>query len=574
MFLLPMFLLFLLLVFLPPVFLLPQLPSMPYLPPMFHPFSCENPTALPAPDDDGDGVSPAVEEDQDMDVESEKDIPSTVEDVEWEEQQPEGPTALPAPNDDALRESENPTALSTPNDNDNGVGSAVKEHQDHHVGSEEDVPSTMQNTASEDLDSTSELTTLLDEEDNLEPSNNDALQIVLPKPSLHPCKRFKPHTSYTPRKVGYNWHLNINLKDLSESKLPMFVNDGNGVYLEMDQKVFEDLIKNSQPPHFYDPSTMSGTIPMDCTCFPASWLEAVMDNDKSMDILLEKVSIFSDRDRLHKSFDIRRLALHQGVDIHMGWEVHALYEHEERFPQYMTRWRLCATEGAPSRAHIDAGKFGTWIHMVHGTKLWVVISGDIVETSLEDLDYTAHKWTYYLLEPGDQLFMPAGTIHAVMTLNDYWVKGGHFYGQNSLHRSFSAGLREHHQGLTDCNTEHPESEYILHALLETYHGILLSYFPDIQQVGAEVCRDSNPRAYEEVLNHWPPLEELAYLLIMTGHAHHFEPEATEGETYHCSQVIIPTREKSLERIFSIFNFCPEIKNQCSFKHYGKYQKLS
>ncbi|KAF8492887.1 hypothetical protein BU17DRAFT_72611, partial [Hysterangium stoloniferum] len=476
---------------------------------------------------------------------------------------------------------------------------------------------------------------------------DDGQGTVLPKPSLHPRKRFKPHTSYTPRKVGYNWHLNINLKDLSESKLPesqcitgcggqvqmksgkkpgvesyvfkTFVNDGNGVYrsvegkyelewfegLETDRKVFEDLIKNSQPPHFYDPSTMSGTIPMDCTCFPASWLEAVMDNDESMDILLEKVSIFSDRvimipnpkrrhdffkDRLHKSFDIRRLALHQGVDIHMGREVHALYEREESDwrahmykasliqvfdgkrkamnfldiptavslrPPDILPWRLCATEGALSRAHIDAGKFG-----------------DIVETSLEDLDYTAHKWTYYLLEPGDQLFMPAGTIHAVMTLNDSWVEGGHFYGRNSLHRSFSAGLREHRQGLTDCNTEHPESEYILHALLETYHGILLSYFPDIQQVGAEVCRDSNPRAYEEVLNHWPPLEELAYLLIMTGHAHHFEPEATEGETYHCSQVIIPTREKSLERIFSIFNFCPEIKNQCSFKHYGKYQKLS
>ncbi|KAF8510685.1 hypothetical protein BU17DRAFT_97890 [Hysterangium stoloniferum] len=304
------------------------------------------------------------------------------------------------------------------------------------------------------------------------------------------------------------------------------------------------------------------------------------------------------------------------ADIHMGREVHALYEHEESdwrahmykasliqvfdgkrkamnflgiptavslhppailliisydilagnramndmvgFPQYMTRWRLCATEGALSRAHIDAGKFGTWIHMVHGTKLWVVISGDIVETSLEDLDYTAHKWTYYLLEPGDQLFMPAGTIHAVMTLNDSWVEGGHFYGQNSLHRSFSAGLREHRQGLTDCNTEHPESEYVLHALLETYHGILLSYFPDIHGGWAG---DSNPRAYEEVLNHWPPLEELAYLLIMTGHAHHFEPEAMEGETYHCSQVIIPTPEKSLERIFSIFNFCPEVKNQ-------------
>ncbi|KAF8526951.1 hypothetical protein BU17DRAFT_61926 [Hysterangium stoloniferum] len=146
---------------------------------------------------------------------------------------------------------------------------------------------------------------------------------------------------------------------------------------------------------------MSGTIPMDCTCFPASWVEAVMDNDKSMVILLEKVSIFSDRICI---WDRRFMAPSKG------------------FPQYMTRWRLCATEGALLRAHIDARKFGTWIHMVHSTKLWVVMSGDIVETSLEDLDYTAHKWTYYLLEPGDQLFMLAGTIHAVVTLN--YTAGG------------------------------------------------------------------------------------------------------------------------------------------------------
>ncbi|KAF8525887.1 hypothetical protein BU17DRAFT_83392 [Hysterangium stoloniferum] len=228
---------------------------------------------------------------------------------------------------------------------------------------------------------------------------------------------------------------------------------------------------------------------------------------------------FKGLDRVHKSFDIQQLAFHEGVDIHMQHEVHgiiALHRHNKndwqthiyqssllkafqekrkavnfleipttvsthrpnilplisydtlagnhtmnggiRFPQYGSRWRLCATEGAFSRAHIDAGKYGTWIRIVHGTKLWVVMLGDIPETPLTMLDYKKHKWTYYLLEPGDQLFMPAGTIHAVMTLND-------------------TGLREHRQGLADCNTEHPDSEYILHALLKAYYGIFLSYFP-------------------------------------------------------------------------------------------------
>ncbi|KAF8500017.1 hypothetical protein BU17DRAFT_72163 [Hysterangium stoloniferum] len=280
---------------------------------------------------------------------------------------------------------------------------------------------------------------------------------------------------------------------------------------------------------------MDDPIPVDYTCFPASWFQQILNNQEPTDLSLKRLALFCDRvimipnsdqwphffqDRVHKSFDIQQLAFHEGVDIHMQREVHgiiALHRCNENdwqthiyqssllkafqekrkavnfleipitvsthrpnilpFPQYGSRWRLCATEGAFSRAHIDAGKYGTWICIVHGTKLWVVMSGDIPETPLTMLDYKKHKWTYYLLEPGDQLFMPAGMVHAVMTLNDSWAEGGHFYGRNFLHRSFLAGLHEHHQGLADCNTEHPDSKYILHALLKTYYGIFLSYFP-------------------------------------------------------------------------------------------------
>ncbi|KAF8522481.1 hypothetical protein BU17DRAFT_64405 [Hysterangium stoloniferum] len=255
-----------------------------------------------------------------------------------------------------------------------------------------------------------------------------------------------------------------------------FVNDGNDVYqvidaeyelewfkgLEKDREIFQDLCNIAQPPQLYNPCTMSNSIPADCTCFPALWFKDVLSDEEELTPLsLKKLSLFCDRvimipnpdrrhdffqDRVHKSFDIQQLALQQGVDIHMQCEVHALDRHNEimisydtlagnhtmngamGFPQYAIRWRLCATEGAFSRAHIDARKFATWIHIVHGTKLWVVMSGDIAETSLRNLNYRKRKWTYYLLEPGDQLFMPAGTIHAVMTLNDSWVEGGHFYG--------------------------------------------------------------------------------------------------------------------------------------------------
>ncbi|KAF8500019.1 hypothetical protein BU17DRAFT_102625 [Hysterangium stoloniferum] len=524
-----------------------------------------------------------------------------------------------------------------------------------------------------DSDPESELTALPDDDQSPEPCNSqvppmgdspEAVGGLLPRPKVHPWKHFHPHTSYSVQKrVRLNWEPCSDVVELSQIKSPVqmksgqkhavesyvfktFVNDGNDVYqvidaeyelewfkgLEKDREIFQDLCNIAQPPHLYNPCTMSDSIPADCTCFPASWFKDVLSDEEELTPLsLKKLSLFCDRvimipnpdrrrdffqDRVHKSFDIQQLALQQGVDIHMQREVHALDRRNEMdcqfqiyqtsllkvfeekrkavnfldiptavsmhmpnilpmisydslagnhtmngamgFPQYAIRWRLCATEGAFSRAHIDAGKFATWIRIVHGTKLWVVMSGDIAETSLRNLNYRKRKWTYYLLEPGDQLFMPAGTIHAVMTLNDSWVEGGHFYGRNSLHLSFLAGLREHRQGLTDCNKEHPHSEYILHALLKTYYGIFLSYFPH-QKTGDVCSRNSDPVAYETVLHNWPPLEQLAYLLVLTGHPHHFEPEAKEGDPYQCSSTLIPTRKVSLKRIFHILNFCPEIQ---------------
>ncbi|KAF8523874.1 hypothetical protein BU17DRAFT_63526 [Hysterangium stoloniferum] len=351
---------------------------------------------------------------------------------------------------------------------------------------------------------------------------------------------------------------------------------------------------------------MSDSIPADCTCFPASWFKDVLSDEEELTPLsLKKLSLFCDRvimipnpdrrhdffqDRVHKSFDIQQLALQQGVDIHMQREVHGIIaldrrnEMDRQFQIYQTSLlkvfeekrkavnfldiptavsmhmpnilpmisydslagNHTMNEGAFSRAHIDAGKFATWICIVHGTKLWVVMSGDIAETSLRNLNYRKRKWTYYLLEPGDQLFMPAGTIH---------VKAAIFMGKTLY---ILAGLREHRQGLTDCNKEHPHSEYILHALLKTYYGIFLSYFPH-QKTGDVCSRNSDPVAYETVLHNWPPLEQLAYLLVLTGHPHHFEPEAKEGDPYQCSSTLIPTCKVSLKRIFHILNFCPEIQ---------------
>jgi hypothetical protein len=67
------------------------------------------------------------------------------------------------------------------------------------------------------------------------------------------------------------------------------------------------------------------------------------------------------------------------------------------------------------------------------------------------------------------------------------------------------------------------------------------------------------KAYQEMLARWPPLPQLALLLVMAGHPHLFEPQAKKGKAYPCSAAIIPTRERSLKRIFTILNFCPQIR---------------
>jgi hypothetical protein len=50
--------------------------------------------------------------------------------------------------------------------------------------------------------------------------------------------------------------------------------------------------------------------------------------------------------------------------------------------------------------------------------------------------------------------------------------------------------------LHDCNTEHPASEYTLHALLEMYHEVLLSQSSAVddsckQYLSVQACADSS-----------------------------------------------------------------------------------
>ncbi|KAF8514467.1 hypothetical protein JB92DRAFT_129579 [Gautieria morchelliformis] len=137
-------------------------------------------------------------------------------------------------------------------------------------------------------------------------------------------------------------------------------------------------------------------------------------------------------------------------------------------PQYSTKWQLLATAPALSHPHIDAGKFATWVQVRRGAKIWAVLDGPMPGKPLTEFDLEAHKWIPFLLEQDDILIMPPGTVHCVLTVQDSFAVGGHFYTKWSLGASFEAGDREHRTGLQDTNTQHVRSELILHATLRSY----------------------------------------------------------------------------------------------------------
>ncbi|KAF8502424.1 hypothetical protein BU17DRAFT_102023 [Hysterangium stoloniferum] len=113
---------------------------------------------------------------------------------------------------------------------------------------------------------------------------------------------------------------------------------------------------------------------------------------------------------------------------------------------------------------------------------------------------------------------------------------------------------------------------ILHALLKIYYGIFLSYFP--QQKAGDEWGNYDPVAYETVLHNWPPLEQLAYLLVLTGHPYHFGPEAKEGESYEYSSTLILTCKVTIKQIFHILNFYPGIqKDVCQVENETLYLDL-
>ncbi|KAF8177880.1 hypothetical protein BJ912DRAFT_811635, partial [Pholiota molesta] len=112
------------------------------------------------------------------------------------------------------------------------------------------------------------------------------------------------------------------------------------------------------------------------------------------------------------------------------------------------RWGLCATAGAYHTFYIDSDGFGTYVDVMTGKKVWLVMRpsnnniddfsefGEITRYVGESFDLLNvgdnSRIEAVVLTPGTRLYMRPNTMHAVYTPENSICHGGHFYSMSTL----------------------------------------------------------------------------------------------------------------------------------------------
>lgn len=171
------------------------------------------------------------------------------------------------------------------------------------------------------------------------------------------------------------------------------------------------------------------------------------------------------------------------------------------FPYSLTSWALLSTKMAMSDTHIDSAGLATRVKMIRGAKLWLVnISDSMPSNDGESLGWDdSGTWIAILLKPGHELyvnpislralchtyalsvilhsFMRPGTRHLVLTLEDSFVVGGHFYNKSTFSSTLRSIVFEHFYGCDITNTGHLTSASILFRLVASYRRELMKDKP-------------------------------------------------------------------------------------------------
>ncbi|KAH8120661.1 hypothetical protein DFH11DRAFT_82020 [Phellopilus nigrolimitatus] len=81
-------------------------------------------------------------------------------------------------------------------------------------------------------------------------------------------------------------------------------------------------------------------------------------------------------------------------------------------------WGLLALQSARSGAHIDAGGGCSIIHMLHGSKEWLIATSASMLPGPCGWRPEDSAWEAVYLRPGDDLLLQPGTVHSDITLDD------------------------------------------------------------------------------------------------------------------------------------------------------------
>ncbi|KAH0563470.1 hypothetical protein GP486_001970 [Trichoglossum hirsutum] len=93
-------------------------------------------------------------------------------------------------------------------------------------------------------------------------------------------------------------------------------------------------------------------------------------------------------------------------------------------------WLLLSMQHSISLPHQDGSGLCTWVKSGQGRKLWLICysmtDDEKEEYGRQGPSFCGGRWLRLWLHPGDTLFMPSSTVHAVYTDLDGICVGGHF----------------------------------------------------------------------------------------------------------------------------------------------------
>ncbi|KAK0438495.1 uncharacterized protein EV420DRAFT_1651420 [Desarmillaria tabescens] len=163
------------------------------------------------------------------------------------------------------------------------------------------------------------------------------------------------------------------------------------------------------------------------------------------------------------------------------------------YPISATNFWLVVMKGVISYIHSDCHGVGTFVEVLCGRKLWYVFQHHGSRRQDSRIDEYMGDWApgfildpreweakVVLLEPGSAFYMCPDTHHAVLTLENCIVRGGHFYSTVTLSKTVSGWVHTCMLGYRIINVVHPELHQLLLCMMCYFHTVIGEKGPETQ----------------------------------------------------------------------------------------------